>query len=128
MNRCIRNGRFNERRAHRGTWITAKPLRGDVQKIGKQLHHVGAGDGLAANVLADLAFPQLVTLFLGCMDQIRLLHAGGIHGDLQLIGELGLIHILPFVHGSKECSKFNLDYIEHHELINLNLKFNELVN
>ena len=41
-----------------------------------------------------------MTFFLRCMDQICLLHAGGIHGNLQLFGKHVLIHAVPFVQSS----------------------------
>ena len=117
------------RRSHRRGFFAAQPLRGDVQKFSKQLHHIGAGDGLAANILTDLAFPKFMTLFLRRMDQIGLLHAGGIHSDLQLFGKHVLIHAVPSVQSSNYRFKVQFNAKLNYKLNSrLNSSFYEQIN
>ena len=70
-----------------------------------------------------------MTFFLRCMDQICLLHAGGIHGDFQLFGKHVLIHAVPFVQSSNYRFKVQFNIELNYKMNNrMNSSFRELLN
>lgn len=65
--------------------FSRKPCRIDRKNVGKKPHHVAPGNGLAAYILAHLAFSQPLAALRGCTDEVCLLEPGIGHGLLKTL-------------------------------------------